>query len=166
MSTMAPLTGIDLFKTLHAVAIAGWATIVTINNVQTFAATTSTVGRTMSMALLRQDPPVDTPLLCRATASRALHRVALAIVVLLQAFTAIAMWGGVRLLLATAPPHAAALPWLDAGATGFAACALVLLLGGLWYGYWIRQEGLQLTHIALVVWSIAACLLFHLGTTT
>ncbi|KGX35139.1 DUF2165 family protein [Burkholderia pseudomallei] len=154
---MAPLTGIDLFKTLHAVAIAGWATIVTINNVQTFAATTSTVGRTMSMALLRQDPPVDTPLL---------HRVALAIIVLLQAFTAIAMWGGVRLLLATAPPHAAALPWLDAGATGFAACALVLLLGGLWYGYWIRQEGLQLTHIALVVWSIAACLLFHLGTTT
>lgn len=93
MSTMAPLTGIDLFKTLHAVAIAGWATIVTINNVQTFAATTSTVGRTMSMALLRQDPPVDTPLLCRATASRALHRVALAIIVLLQAFTAIAMWG-------------------------------------------------------------------------
>lgn len=34
MSTMAPLTGIDLFKTLHAVAIAGWATIVTINNVR------------------------------------------------------------------------------------------------------------------------------------
>ncbi len=99
MSTMAPLTGIDLFKTLHAVAIAGWATIVTINNVQTFAATTSTVGRTMSMALLRQDPPVDTPLLRRATASRALHRVALAIVVRRHAGPAKAMWG--RALLHT-----------------------------------------------------------------
>ncbi|MDN7675622.1 DUF2165 domain-containing protein [Burkholderia oklahomensis] len=163
---MSPLTDIDLFKSLHAFAIAGWATIVTINNVQTFAATTGTIGRTMSMTLLKQDPPVDTPLLRRASTSRGLHRAALAIIVLLQALTAIAMWGGVYLLLTTPAPHAAALPWLDAGATGFAACALVLLLGGLWYGYWIRQEGLQLTHIALIVWSIAAYLLFHLGTTT
>ncbi|MDE9445963.1 DUF2165 family protein [Xenorhabdus bovienii] len=48
----------------------------------------------------------------------------------------------------------------------FATCAFVLLLGGLWYGYWIRQEGLQLTHIAIVIWSIAAFLLFHLSMTS
>ncbi|WP_174429805.1 DUF2165 family protein [Burkholderia metallica] len=163
---MSPLIGLDSFKAFHAFAIAGWATIAMLNNVQTHTAATNTVGRTMSMTLLKQDPPIDTPLLRRATTSRALHRAALTILVLLQALTAIAMWGGVWLLLSTTPPHAAALPWLDAGATGFSACALVLLLGGLWYGYWIRQEGLQLTHIALVIWSISAYLLFHLGTTT
>ncbi len=30
-----------------------------------------------------------------------------------------------------------------------------MLLGGLWFGYWIRQEGLQLTHLLLVVWVLA-----------
>ncbi|MNJ81791.1 hypothetical protein D3C77_807820 [compost metagenome] len=27
-----------------------------------------------------------------------------------------------------------------------------MLLGGIWFGYWIRQEGLQLTHLLLMVW--------------
>jgi len=29
---------------------------------------------------------------------------------------------------------------------------LAMLLGGIWFGYWIRQEGLQLTHLLLMVW--------------
>ncbi|AOM42488.1 DUF2165 family protein [Xenorhabdus hominickii] len=160
---MDSIAGIDLFKALHAFGIAGWATIGVINNVQSFTVTTGTVGRMMSMAFLKQEPPVNTPLLRRATTSRAMHGAALAFIVVLQAITAIAMWIGGYLLLMTASSYPEALPWLNVGITCFAMCAFVLLLGGLWYGYWIRQEGLQLTHIAIVIWSIAAFLLFHLS---
>ncbi|CDH32383.1 DUF2165 family protein [Xenorhabdus bovienii] len=162
---MDPVTGIALFKALHAFGIAGWATIGMINNVQSFTVTTGTVGRMMSMTLLKQEPPVNTPLLRRATTSRAMHSTALAVIVVLQALTAIAMWIGGYLLLTTAASHPDTLLWLNVGITCFTTCAFVLLLGGLWYGYWIRQEGLQLTHIAIVIWSIAAFLLFHLSMT-
>lgn len=37
-----------------------------------------------------------------------------------------------------------------------------MLLGGLWFGYWIRQEGLQLTHLALVVWVVLSFMVFNL----
>ena len=53
--------GIELFKVLHVFGIAAWATLSMVNNVQAFTVTLGTVGRTMSMALLQQDPPVNTP---------------------------------------------------------------------------------------------------------
>lgn len=31
-----------------------------------------------------------------------------------------------------------------------AALWLAIMIGGLWFSYWIRQEGLQLTHIVLL----------------
>lgn len=37
--------------------------------------------------------------------------------------------------------------------TGFTLISslwLSMMIAGLWFGYWIRQEGLQLTHIALL----------------
>ena len=37
-----------------------------------------------------------------------------------------------------------------------------LLQGGLWFGYWIRLEGLQLTHLVLSVWALLAFALFNL----
>ncbi|CDH25938.1 membrane hypothetical protein [Xenorhabdus bovienii str. kraussei Becker Underwood] len=112
---MDPVTGIALFKALHAFGIAGWATIGMINNVQSFTVTTSTVGRMMSMTLLKQEPPVNTPLLRRATTSRAIHSAALAVIVILQALTAIAMWSGGYLLLTTAASHPDTLLWLNVG---------------------------------------------------
>lgn len=27
-----------------------------------------------------------------------------------------------------------------------------MLLGGIWFGYWMRQEVLQLTHLLMMVW--------------
>ncbi|KMJ43974.1 membrane protein [Xenorhabdus khoisanae] len=158
---MDPVTGINLFKALHAFGIAGWATIAMINNGRSFTMTAGTVGRMMSMELLKQEPPVNTPLLSRATTSRVIHRAALTVIVVLQILTAISMWISGYLLLMKTASHPETLLWLNVGIICFATCAFILLLGGLWYGYWIRQEGLQITHIAIVIWSIAAFLLFH-----
>ncbi|MCL8040922.1 DUF2165 domain-containing protein, partial [Pseudomonas aeruginosa] len=46
----------------------------------------------------------------------------------------------------------AARPWLNLALSAALGFLFGMLLGGLWFGYWIRQEGLQLTHLLLVVW--------------
>ncbi|TEH70030.1 DUF2165 family protein [Pseudomonas aeruginosa] len=46
----------------------------------------------------------------------------------------------------------AARPWLSLVLSAALGLLFGMLLGGLWFGYWIRQEGLQLTHLLLVVW--------------
>jgi uncharacterized membrane protein len=35
------------------------------------------------------------------------------------------------------------------------------MIAGLWFGYWIRQDILQLTHIALLVVTLAAALVIN-----
>jgi len=35
-------------------------------------------------------------------------------------------------------------------------------LAGLWFGYWIRQDTLQLTHVALLLWTGIAFLSLNL----
>lgn len=49
----------------------------------------------------------------------------------------------------------AARPWLSLVLSAALGLLFGMLLGGLWFGYWIRQEGLQLTHLLLVVWVLA-----------
>ncbi|MCF4989867.1 DUF2165 family protein [Pseudomonas gessardii] len=39
---------------------------------------------------------------------------------------------------------------------------MLMLLAGLWFGYWIRQEGLQLTHLLLVVWMLLGFVVLNL----
>ena len=46
-------------------------------------------------------------------------------------------------------------PWLSLVLSAALGLLFGMLLGGLWFGYWIRQEGLQLTHLLLVVWVLA-----------
>ena len=55
----------------------------------------------------------------------------------------------------------AALPWLNLALCAMAAFLLLMHLGGLWFGYWIAQEGLQTTHLVLLLWTIGLFLLFN-----
>jgi uncharacterized membrane protein len=40
--------------------------------------------------------------------------------------------------------------------SAFTVMAFVLTLGGVWFAYYIRQEGLQITHFVLIAVAIAA----------
>lgn len=102
---------------------------------------------------------MDTPLLRRALASLTVHRLALAVVLALQLAGAMAAWSGVALFLGGG--LAAALPWLNLALCAMAAFLLLMHLGGLWFGYWVAQEGLQTTHLVLLLWTLALFFLFN-----
>lgn len=99
-------------------------------------------------------------MLGRAVRTAYLHRAALTGVLILQVGAALACWCGSYLLVVTGELTAAR-PWLNLALAGFTTFLLAMHLGGLWFGYWIRQEGLQLTHIVLLIWTVIAFFLFN-----
>ena len=151
-----------LFQALHALGLAVWLSLTVVNNIQGFAGSAAAVGATMNMAPLKLAPIVDTPLLARARRSPALHRAALLVVLALQVVAAGAFWAGAWPLLFSAD-LAAARPWLNLGLSAFCAFLFAMHLGGLWFGYWIRQEGLQQAHLTLLLWPVAAFFLFNMS---
>ncbi|MFR0692874.1 DUF2165 family protein [Enterobacterales bacterium AE_CKDN230030158-1A_HGKHYDSX7] len=151
MDTHLSLT---IFLAVHTLGFSLWLSIALINNLHAFAGSVGAIGATLSMAPLRQAPAIDTPLLARALADPRLARLALAFIVLLQMVAVATAWTGCyHLLLGEGLEPARA--WLNLAASAALAFLFAMLLGGLWFGYWIRQEGLQLTHLLLVVWVLA-----------
>ncbi len=156
---MPPHDTILLFQAVLASGLACWLSIAAINNLYAFHGAVWAIGNTMRMDSLRQDPTMDTPLLRRALASLTVHRLALVVVLALQLAGAMAAWSGVALFLGGG--LAAALPWLNLALCAMAAFLLLMHLGGLWFGYWIAQEGLQTTHLVLLLWTLALFFLFN-----
>ncbi|MNT44414.1 hypothetical protein D3C72_1809400 [compost metagenome] len=70
-------------------------------------------------------------------------------------------WAGCYMLLIQGD-LASARPWLNGALAAMSACLLAMHLSGLWFAYWIRQDTLQLTHIALLLWSGLMFLAFNL----
>ncbi|RQO52389.1 hypothetical protein DBV14_16130 [Variovorax sp. KBW07] len=149
-----------LFQSLHALGMTLWLSIAVLNNLRGFAGSAGAVGGTMSMAPLLAEPAIDTPLLSRRLRSPVLHRAALLLVLALQTAGALAFWIGSYALFISGG-MAAARPWFNLGLSAFAAFLFAMHLGGLWFGYWIRQESLQHTHLALLLWVMAAFFLFN-----
>lgn len=158
---MSPSTAVWLFLSVQALGLALWLTLAALNNRRDFAGAAAAVGATMAMLPLTQEPCIPTPLLSRAQRSPGLHRAALAVVLLLQAAGAALAWAGCYALLIQGD-LAAARPWLNGALAALSACLLAMHLSGLWFGYWIRQDMLQLTHIALLLWSCLMFLAFNL----
>ncbi|WP_152224266.1 DUF2165 family protein [Pseudomonas sp. SCB32] len=146
-------TSLMIFQSTCFLGFSLWLSIALINNLHAFASSTKAVGATLSMAPLALPPAIDSPLRIRAVSSPALHRLALTIIVLIQAVAVLAAWMGCYGLL-LGDGLEAARPWLNLALSAALGFLFAMLLGGLWFGYWIRQEGLQLTHLALVVWTL------------
>jgi predicted small integral membrane protein len=155
-------TSLWLFQAIQAVGLALWLSIAVLNNLQAFSSSVGAIGATLAMAPLRQPPAIEFPLLRRACQSPTLARVALLVILLLQIVASLSAWiGSYALVIAQDPLMARA--WLNLALGAMLAFTFAMLLGGLWFGYWIRQEGLQLTHLVLVLWSILAFFLFNLN---
>ncbi|PLY41414.1 hypothetical protein CSZ94_15980 [Janthinobacterium sp. ROICE36] len=150
---------ICLFHAILATGLAIWLSLAAINNLHAFHGAVWAIGNTMRMDPLRQDPTIQTPLLRRALTSLTLHRLSLGVVLVLQLLAAIAAWTGVALFVGGGP--ATALPWLNLALCAMAAFLLLMHLGGLWFGYWIAQEGLQTTHVVLLLWTLGLFFLFN-----
>lgn len=162
MNVEALLAGnsMGLFLIVQALGLSLWLSIAVLNNWQAFRSSVGAVGATMAMEPLRQNPAIEIPLLTRAVRSARLHQLALLVVLALQVVAALAAWtGSYQLILGGG--LLAARPWLNLALSGFSAFVFAMLLGGLWFGYWIRQEGLQLTHLVLSIWAVVAFVLFN-----
>lgn len=153
-------TSLWLFQAVQALGLSLWLCIAVLNNLQAFRASLGAVGATMAMAPLRQPPAIDLPLLSRAVHAPAAHRIALVLVLVLQVVAAAAALVGAYSLVIGGGIEPAR-PWLNLALSAFLGFTFAMLLGGLWFGYWIRQEGLQLTHLVLVLWALLAFVLFN-----
>lgn len=155
-------TSLWIFQTVHALGLAVWLSIGVCNNWRDFTGARFAVGLTMSMAPLREPPAIATPMVSRAVYSVGWHRMALVGVMVLQASAAAACWAGCYEWVIRGDP-AAARTWLNLALSGMAAFLLAMHLGGLWFAYWIRQEGSQATHLLLLGWTVLLFGLFNLS---
>ncbi|ALS61560.1 DUF2165 family protein [Pandoraea norimbergensis] len=154
-----------VFKCVVTLGLAVWSAIAALNNLVAFGASTGAIGRTLSMSPLREAPAIDISLLRRAVHAKALAVMALIAMIVLQGIAAICLaYGGGQLAiaLASAGSDATGIHWGMFGLTALAAAWLLMMIGGLWFGYWIRQEGLQLTHMMLLVLTIATAALLRM----
>ncbi|WP_087687742.1 DUF2165 family protein [Pandoraea sp. PE-S2R-1] len=154
-----------VFKCVVILGLALWSAIAALNNLVAFGASSGAIGRTLSMAPLREAPAIDIPIVRRAVDAKGLAVMALIVMIVLQGMAAICLaYGGMQLAVALASggSDAAGMHWGMFGLTALAAAWLLMMIGGLWFGYWIRQEGLQLTHMMLLVLTIAAAALLRM----
>lgn len=153
-----------LLKVLLTLGFALWTGVGTLNNLIGFRASAATLARTMAMLPLRDPPAIDSPLAGRALTSSHWAKAAMVAVVILQSLATLALAVGGILLLGSAAGVAAPPDGVAIALTGFALLALLwlgMMIAGLWFGYWIRQEGLQLTHIALLAVTILATMVLR-----
>lgn len=151
-----------LFQLVHALGLALWLSIAALNNIRAFAASAGAVAATMAMTPLKQAPAIHIPLLSRAIRSSLLPRLSLLLILVLQIVAACACWVGSYHLLVAADAGAAR-PWLNLALSAAVVFLLAMHLGGLWFGYWIRQEGLQITHLVMLIWMAVIFFLFNTG---
>ncbi|MCU1716226.1 DUF2165 domain-containing protein [Pseudomonas sp. 5P_3.1_Bac2] len=162
VETLALNHSLNVFLAVQAIGLSLWLSIALVNNLQAFRSSVGAVGATMAMVRLRESPAIETPLLARAVASPRWHQLALLVLLVLQLAAALAAWTGSYHLIA-GDGLLSARPWLNLALSAFSGFIFAMLLSGLWFGYWIRQEGLQLTHLVLSVWGVLAFFLFNLS---
>lgn len=152
----------DVWMTFNSVIIwgfAAWTGVAALNNVVGFKSAAAAISRTMAMTPLNDPPAIVSPLAGRALTAPGWSRAALTVIILVQIAAAAALAIGGAMLLGMAGASTATAGGSTIALVGFTLLTglwLAMMIGGLWFGYWIRQEGLQLTHIALLATTILA----------
>lgn len=147
---------------LKAAVLSGlglWLATALLNNLIAFRNGVYAIGMLMGMKLFEQEPAIETPLLSRRVTSTGWHRlvysailVAEAVTVLLLAVAAVAMPGSAFGLV----QPTTAVELANIALLAFIALAALMLVGGAWFVYYIRQEGAQITHLVMIGVGIAA----------
>jgi predicted small integral membrane protein len=154
-----------LFKLILTIGLALWMTVVVLNNVIAFRSGVAAVGRMMSMQLFDQEPAIKTPLLARRVESSAWHRLIYTLVLVVDTVVAVLLWYAVLAfagaLLGTVDA-AGAIRRANLALSAFAIMSFLLLLGGAWFAYYIRQDVLQLTHFALIAVVLLSAIVVNL----
>lgn len=153
-------------KTILLAALGSWLAIALRNNLLGFSNSVTTIGDLMAMRSFDQEPVVSTPLTRNRVTSRAWHTAVLSFILVLEAATALLLLGGAAL-------HAGTLMGLESAASkavgntalaAFLALGSVMLIGGTWFGYHVKQAIVQLTHLLMLALGTGAAVLMNLPT--
>lgn len=159
-------TSIILFKLILMGGLGLWLAVVVLNNSIAFRNGVYSVGSMMAMQLFDQEPAIKTPLLSRRVTAVGWHRLIYGFVLLVEIVVM------VLLLYAALGYAGAGLGSIDLGEatlranlalSGLLALSFIMLLGGAWFAYYIRQEGAQITHLVLIVAAIGGFIAANLA---
>ncbi|MCU5782019.1 hypothetical protein MA04_01319 [Alcanivorax balearicus MACL04] len=157
--------GLLLLRLVVVGGLAVWLTLILINVITDRKGTVASVALIMTMNLIAQDNDTH-PLLRRRIESRFWHVIGAVAIMTLQAITVVLLWRGTVLLLSDASASALSTQTVTAvqqGLTAFAALWLFMLMGGMWFVYWLKQPGLQQLHLTLLLVAIATGILFSVA---
>jgi predicted small integral membrane protein len=154
-----------VFKLVLTTGLALWMTTIVVNNLTAFRSGVLAIGGLMSMQLFDQEPAIKSPLLARRIESHVWHRLTYTLVLIVQTIVGLLLWsaavafagvlfGAVDVADATIRANLALVAFLTLG--------FVLALGGAWFAYYVRQEGMQITHFVLIVIAIAAAAIVNI----
>ncbi|OOG69171.1 DUF2165 family protein [Sinorhizobium sp. A49] len=162
---MTQLTSLLLIKAVLLSGLALWLAIVVLNNVVAFRNGVFSIGLLMRMQLFDQEPAIRTPLLSRRVNDALWHRAVFSFVLLLEVATMLLLAGAALVFFGTLLGHsdgAAAVIWANLAFATLIALGLIMLLGGAWFAYYIRQDTLQITHFILIGLGVAGTLLVNM----
>lgn len=162
---MTQLTSLVLLKTVLLSGLTLWLAVIVLNNVIAFRNGVFAIGSLMGMQLFGQEPAIVSPLLSRRVRGAGWHRLIYGVIVLVEVavalLLAVASAAHAGLLLGSSDPASAAV-WANLALCGFISMGLIMLVGGAWFAYYIRQEGTQITHLVLIGLGIAGTVLMNL----
>lgn len=147
---------------LKAAVVSGlglWLAIALLNNIMAFKNGVFAIGMLMGMRLFDQEPAIQTPLLSRRVTSTAWHRLVYSTILAAEAATVACLAIAAMALFASAlgiVPPVTAVGFANAALLAFIALASLMLAGGAWFVYYIRQEGAQIIHLVMIGVGIAA----------
>jgi len=157
---MSPAFSLTVFKFVLLAGLAAWFSLVAFNNLVAFRNGVFAIGQLMRMAALDQAPAIQTPLQRRRVESAGWHRAVLALVLIAEVASAALLWAA-AIGYAGASAEPAVLATLALAA--FMATGFLMLLGGSWFGYYIRQDNVQLAHLVLIGLACAAMVVVNLS---
>jgi hypothetical protein len=154
-----------LFKLILVLGFATWLAVIVLNNVMAFRNGVFAIGTMMSMAPFDAEPAIQTPLLTRRVVGSWWHTLVYGFVLAMEAAVLASMAYAALGLGATITGQLAYEDALIRGNLAFAALLaldFVFLTGGAWFVYYIRQEGAQIAHFALLGATLAGALVLNL----
>ncbi|KAB2758405.1 DUF2165 family protein [Brucella anthropi] len=146
-------------KSVLMLGIAGWMTIAVLNNATDPGTNRFHLGMMFEMALLSEEPNgLGQNLRWRALPA-AITATVLWVVVAVQAAVTAYLWKAAWACAAAAlrspdPLPDAARKTAVRALTCFMALWLCFMIGGFWFGYWIKQGAIQQVHMTLLILSV------------
>ncbi|MCW0983654.1 DUF2165 domain-containing protein [Agrobacterium sp. BT-220-3] len=154
------MNSVLLSKSALMVGIASWMTVAVINNATDPITNRFFLGAMLQMRLLAGDQDaLGAGLLWRAWAIPGTAEVFLWVIVVIQAAIAGYLWkAAVQLTFASIRRNVCDIEMARTTAIRALTCFMMLwiafMVGGFWFGYWIKQGAIQQVHMTLLIISI------------